>query len=85
LIRHNLLKISPNPSFPKREIPPFRKGREEEFSLQRPYNYGLISKLALMPHRGEGFVVRHRRELSRTLSRTGRVRGEKGDGLKNGE
>jgi len=29
---------------PKREIPPFRKGREEGFSLQRPYNYGLISK-----------------------------------------
>ena len=23
--------------------PPFRKGREEGFSLQRPYNYGLIS------------------------------------------
>jgi len=45
LIRHILLKISPNPSFPKRGIPPFRKGREEGFSLQRPYNYGLISKI----------------------------------------
>jgi hypothetical protein len=28
LRRHVLLKISPNPSFPKRGIPPFRKGRE---------------------------------------------------------
>jgi len=43
LIRHILRKISPNPSFSKRGIPPFRKGREEGFNLQRPYNYGLIS------------------------------------------
>jgi hypothetical protein len=45
LIRHIFLKISPNPSFPKRGIPPFcNKGRQEGFSLRRPYNYGLISK-----------------------------------------
>jgi len=77
LIRHILLKISPNPSFPKRgnsvrrqspnarfEVSnaaldggaslwkmvrhahhpePVEGGREEGFSLQRPYNYGLIS------------------------------------------
>ena len=45
MIRHILPKISPNPSFPKRGIAPFRKGREEGFSLQRPYNYGLISNI----------------------------------------
>jgi hypothetical protein len=28
LSRHILQKISPNPSFPKRGIPPFCKGRE---------------------------------------------------------
>ena len=43
MIRHILPKIFPDPSFPKRGIPPFGKGREEGFRLQRPYNYGLIS------------------------------------------
>jgi len=33
--------------------PPFRKGREEGFSLQRPYNYGLISKLSLAIEEGK--------------------------------
>ena len=55
MIRHVLLKISPNPSFPKRGIPPFRKGREEGFSLQRPYNYGLISNIK--NHQKNGFIV----------------------------
>jgi hypothetical protein len=50
LIRHILPKISPAPSFPKRGIPPFGKGREEGFRLQRPYNYGLISNRAGIGH-----------------------------------
>ena len=35
--------------------PPFRKGREEGFSLQRPYNYGLISNMK--NHQIKGFIV----------------------------
>jgi len=41
---------------PKRGIPPFCKGREEEFSLQRPYNYGLISKKG--PKRIQGLSLK---------------------------
>ncbi len=38
------MKISPNPSFPKRGIPPFAKGGQEGFSVQCFHNYGLINK-----------------------------------------
>jgi hypothetical protein len=44
LSRHFLQKISPNPSLPKRGIPPFCKGREGGISFRCLYNYGLISK-----------------------------------------
>lgn len=37
-------KISPDPSLPKRGIPPFRKGRRDRFAPQRPYDYEVISK-----------------------------------------
>ena len=37
-------KISPNPSFSKRGIPPFVKGGKEGFSVLCLYNYGLTSK-----------------------------------------
>jgi hypothetical protein len=36
-------KISPNPSFSKRGIPPFRKGGKRGFGLGCPHYYGLTN------------------------------------------
>jgi hypothetical protein len=43
------MKISPNPIFSKRGIPPFSKGGEEGFSLQCLNNYDLLISKEFCP------------------------------------
>ena len=51
------MKISPNPSLPKRgEFLPFAKGGEEGFRLQCLCNYGLISNYDLVRRDGQSYA-----------------------------